>query len=91
MSTFDLLDVFGGRDNLVLMCEARDFYASEERMFIRFEVGGKVVVLFPIYGGKYGFLVYHLATFKEVADEHAENGAGVREIFERYTGYSLSF
>jgi hypothetical protein len=87
----DLLDVFGGQDNLRLMCEAEGFYENAERGFIRFKVGDKLVYLFSILDMEYVFIVYHLGTFVEIASERSENGAGVRALFERYTGYSLSF
>lgn len=87
----DLLEVFGGRDNLVLMCEARGFYEDVDQVFIRFEVGDKLVYLSPISVEGYGLLVYHLDTLATIADEHAKNGVSVRALFERYTGYSLSF
>ena len=90
MGPFDLFDVLGGRDNLRLMCEAEGFYEYKVRGLVRFTVGGKHVCLSSCIGG-YGIYVYDMETGTMTQEGLAKDAEEVRELFERYTGYSLSF
>ena len=85
-----LFDVLGGRDNLRLMCEAEGFYVNEEREFVRFTMDGKHVWLTKCFGG-YGISIWSIEAKTMMLEEVAETEIEARRLFERYTGYSLSF
>jgi hypothetical protein len=85
----DLFDVFGGRDNLVLMCDAKDFYENKEKEYIRFSLKDEYVWLFPCNAG-YGLYFWN----KDKKQDYcvtAPDAPGIRKKFETHTGYSLSF
>jgi hypothetical protein len=89
MSTSDLLDVFGGQDNLILMCGAKDFCENKERESIRFTVDSCYVWIMSCAAG-YGLYLWNPDTL----EEFCVTGSDVLQIrrgFETHTGYSLSF
>ena len=91
METNDLLEVFGGRDNLVLMCEARDFYEDKGREFIRFTLrGGRHVWLCSKYAD-YIIYLYDKEAGTMVLNGEIGSARRMQELFECYSGYSLSF
>lgn len=91
METSNLWDVFGGRDNLVLMCEAGDFYEDKGREFIRFTLrGGRHVWLCSKYTD-YIIYLYDRETETMVLDGGIGSARRMQELFERYSGYTLSF
>ena len=91
MLTSDLFEVFGGQDNLRLMCEAEGFYENAERGFIRFTLRGSRHVWLCARYGEYIIYLYDRETGTMVLDGKTGSKRGVQELFERYTGYSLSF
>ena len=90
----DLLEVFGGRDNLELMCGATLFH-REARNRISFHVGTyKIRIKIKTRGGV--AILYYLDIFEGVSGKTAGHAYttcpdSVRRMFERYTGYVLSF
>jgi hypothetical protein len=89
METNNLWDVFGGQDNLRLMCEAEGFYENAERGFIRFTLRGGEHVWLCSSCKEYIIYLYDKGTM--VLDGEIGSKRGVQELFERYSGYSLSF
>ena len=88
METNDLLDVFGGRDNLRLMCGAKRFRYGEGR--VSFWVGDHIVRLHK--GGDYRTLqVQERKTRITLCEYTTLWPSAIRDRFERYTGYALSF
>lgn len=88
METNNLLEVFSGQDNLKLMCGAKRFRYGEGR--VSFWVGDYIVRLQK--GSQYYTLQVQVRmtriTMCEYTVLHPEI---IRDMFERYTGYSLSF
>ena len=87
----DLLEVFGGRDNLELMCGATRFH-KEARNRISFRVDTYLVRL--VITDRIN--VYNLEIFDELSGEmigyaYTTYPDRVRDNFERHTGYALSF
>jgi hypothetical protein len=91
MLASDLFDVFGGQDNLRLMCEAEGFYENAERGFIRFTLGGGRHVWLCSGYAEYVIYLYDKETGTMVLDGKIGSKREVQELFERYSGYSLSF
>jgi hypothetical protein len=90
MQPLDLFDALGGRDNLRLMCEAEEFYEYKVRGLVRFTVSDKYVWLSSCVGG-YAIYVYDIEAGTMSQEGLARDAEGLRELFERYTGYSLGF
>jgi hypothetical protein len=90
----DLLDVFGGQDNLRLMCAATRFH-KESRNSVSFHVGTyKIRIKIKTRGGV--AILYYLDIFEGVSGKPAGHAYttcpdSVRGMFERHTGYALSF
>jgi hypothetical protein len=87
----DLLEVFGGQDNLRLMCGATRF-RKEARNRISFRVDKYLVSLVIAEGVS----VYVLKIFDEISGVTVGHACAafpdrVRYYFEHHTGYSLSF
>ena len=87
----DLFDVFGGRDNLRLMCGAKDFQMG---------VGGDWACFdFDLYRVDfhvnplpyYGMSIKEIGRGRVVFDGYYLTLEQTREAFEEYTGHSLSF
>jgi hypothetical protein len=91
METNNLWNVFGGQDNLVLMCEAKGFYENTERGFIRFTLGGASMCWLCSGYRDYIIYLYDKGAGTMVLDGVIGNKRGVQELFERYSGYTLSF
>jgi hypothetical protein len=91
METNNLWNVFGGQDNLRLMCEAEGFYENAERGFIRFTLRGSRYVWLCSRYEEYMIYLYDKETETMVLDWKTGSKRGVQELFERYSGYSLSF
>lgn len=88
METNNLLEVFGGRDNLRLMCGAKRFRYGEGR--VSFWVGDYIVWLHK--GSLYYSLHVQVRMTRITMCEYTVLWPeAIREAFERYTGYSLSF
>lgn len=84
----DLLEVFGGRDNLVLMCGAKRFRYGKGR--VSFWVGEDIVRLKK--SGICYTLQVQVRKTRITLYEYTTLWPGVvREKFERYSGYTLSF
>lgn len=91
METNDLLEVFGGRDNLRLMCGATRF-RKEARNRISFRVDGRLIMLI-VTDRK---LLYNLEIFDRVSGKmvccaFSTEWDHIRGKFEYHTGYVLSF
>jgi len=87
METNDLLGVFGGRDNLVLMCGAKRFRYGRGR--VSFWVGENIVRLKK--SGIYCTLQVQERKTRITLCEYTTLWPSViRDMFERYSGYSLS-
>jgi hypothetical protein len=84
----DLLDVFGGQDNLRLMCGAKRFRYGRGR--VSFWVGEDIVRLKK--GGIYYTLQVQCRKTCQTRSMYSTLWPGVvRQKFEHYSGYSLSF
>jgi hypothetical protein len=94
METNDLLEVFGGQDNLRLMCGATRFH-KEARNCMSFHVGTyKIRIEIKTKGGV--AILYYLDIFEEgsrktVGHSYTTYPDHVRDRFEHHTGYTLSF
>jgi hypothetical protein len=86
----DLFEVFGGRDNLRLMCNAKRFRVTMGGCQVSFWVGDDIVRLQG--GGVYYVIQVQNRKTKETRSQHTtlyvEN---IRSKFEQVTGYSLGF
>lgn len=91
MSTSDLFDVFGGEDNLRLMCGAENFRGSAGGDWACFELNHLMVQLFHREPGHYGLFIKHIGVGRVVVNESYLTPEQTREAFEGYSGYSLSF
>lgn len=91
MSTSDPLDVFGGEDNLRLMCGAENFRRTAGGGLACFEFNFLMVQIFVIEPDFYGLLIRHIGKMRVVLNESYLTHEQTREAFEEYTGYSLSF
>ena len=91
MSTSDLFDVFGGEDNLRLMCGVENFCRSAGGSWACFELNSLRVNLSLIEPGLYGLFIKHIGRMRVVVNEQYLTPEQTREAFEKYTGYSLSF
>lgn len=90
METDDLLEVFGGRDNLRLMCGAIRFRVTGGGCRVSFWVGDYIVRLKK--GGIYYTLQVQVRKTRITMCEYTILWPEViRAAFERYTGYVLSF
>jgi hypothetical protein len=90
----DLLDVFGGQDNLVLMCGVTQFH-KEARNCVSFYVDIYRVRL-QLNTSARRLPMYHLGIFDRVSGKtidhvYTNSQCLVRDRFECHTGYSLSF
>jgi hypothetical protein len=93
----DLLDVFGGQDNLVLMCEARRFKRDGDRS-VSFWVGPYIV---RVSKGTYTdcngiYYPYHLYIFHRKTKDCPCNRDIysvdlAQSVFSRCTGFVLEF
>ena len=88
METDDLLEVFGGRENLRLMCGATRFRYGKGR--VSFWVGENIVRLRRVERF-YILLVQERRTRITLCQYTSTWSEVIRERFERYSGYSLSF
>jgi hypothetical protein len=89
METDDLLEVFGGRDNLRLMCDAKRFRVTSGGCRVSFWVGDDIVRL---QRGRYFEIRVQNRKTKETRSQHTTPYAEkVRSKFEHFTGYSLGF
>jgi hypothetical protein len=86
----DLLDVFGGRDNLCLMCDAKRFRVTGGGCRVSFWVGDDIVRL-----AKIGYVYFIQVQVRKSRDTgfiyHTLYPDVIREKFEHFTGYSLGF
>ena len=89
METNDLLDVFGGQDNLRLMCGAIRFRYGKGR--VSFWVGDHIVRLRKEGGDYLTFQVQVRKTCIPLCEYTTMCPEIIRAEFERYTGYALSF
>lgn len=90
METNDLLDVFGGRDNLRLMCGAKRFRVTGGECRVSFWVGDYIVRLQK--GNIYYTIQIQVRKARITLCEWTTLWPeSIREEFERYTGYALSF
>ena len=95
MTPDQLLEVLGGKDLLVMMCDAKRFSAGDGGNSVKFWVGPYIVEISLDYpkgwiGPRYTLTVRNRKT------KNSDLGIGMgnltmRRLFERYTGYSLSF
>jgi hypothetical protein len=86
----DLLDVFGGRDNLCLMCDAKRFRVTGGGCRVSFWVGDDIVRLSK--SGIYYSIYVQIRKSGETRSMFCTlSPEVVREKFEHYTGYSLGF
>ena len=88
METNDLLEVFGGRDNLRLMCGAIRFRYGKGR--VSFWVSEHIVRLHK----RESFYIVQVQVRKTripLCDYTSICPEVIRDRFERYTGYVLSF
>lgn len=93
MTSDQLLEVLGGRDLLVMMCDAKRFSAGVNS--VKFWVGPYIVTL-SYLPNDFGTCAYRLEIFDVVSglmvgNAYTTDKDFVRERFEEYTGYSLSF
>ncbi len=92
MTSDQLLEVLGGQDLLVMMCDAKRFSAGEDS--VKFWVGPYIVEL--TYSQNYPdnwiyvLDVKHRKT-KFNSTDVGYNPENIRRVFEHLTGYSLSF
>jgi hypothetical protein len=91
MSTSDLFDVFGGEDNLRLMCEAENFRRSKGGSWACFELNHLWVQICLREPGVYGIFIQDTRRGRVVVNESYMTPEQTRGAFEEYTGYSLSF
>lgn len=86
----DLFEVFGGRDNLRLMCGAKRFRVTMDGCQVSFWVGDDIVRLQG--GGVYYVILVQDRRTKRTRSQYTslfvEN---IRRKFEQVTGYSLDF
>jgi hypothetical protein len=97
MSTSDLLDVFGGQDNLILMCDARRFKRDGDRS-VSFWVGPYIVRVskgtYTDYKGLYHpyFMgIRHRKTKMISCTGHFLRPEHVQFQFVQNTGFVLEF
>lgn len=90
METDDLLEVFGGRDNLRLMCDAKRFRVTGGGCRVSFWVGDDIVRL-QKGGIHYTIQVQVRKTSENKWRYCTRRTSVIRDMFEQYTGYSLSF
>ena len=98
MTPDQLLEVLGGKDLLVMMCDAKRFSAGKDS--VKFWVGPYIVELSFVYPtarsdngvsvGRYWLVVKHRKTKMNTGVERY-SGDGILRGFEDLTGYSLSF
>jgi hypothetical protein len=69
METNNLWDVFGGQDNLVLMCEARRFIKGVKQDWACFEFDLYRVDLITCTPRYYGIFIKHMGTGRVVVNE----------------------
>ena len=88
----DLFEVFGGRDNLRLMCNAKRFRVTMGGCQVSFWVGEDIVRLRKCPSSVYYVLMVQNRVTK-VTHSHCTNIPAERipEMFELFTGHSLSF
>lgn len=95
----DLLEVFGGRDNLELMCGATRFHKeARNRISFRFDAY-RIKLTITVNTSAYSTIsmnAYRLEIFDVVSGlmvghAYTTDKDFLRERFEEYTGYSLSF
>jgi hypothetical protein len=90
METDDLLEVFGGRDNLRLMCGAKRFRVTGGGCRVSFWVGDDIVRLQK--GGIYYTIQVQVRKTSENKWRYCTLWPSViRDMFEQCTGYALSF
>ncbi len=95
MTPDELLDLLGGRDLLVMMCDANEFIVVKDG--VKFWVGPCIVKLsyIPVTESKVTVIKYriYVKNCKTKSVNFAERfyGENIRPIFEVLTGYSLSF
>lgn len=88
----DLLEVFGGRDNLELMCGATRFRKESLNSMIFHVDTYKIRIEIKTKGGV--AILYFLDIMKfegTVGHAYTTCPDRIRESFEHYTGYTLSF
>ncbi len=95
MTSDQLLEVLGGKDLLVMMCDAKRFSAEKGGGSVKFWVGPYIVEISLDYPKGWIAPRYTL-TVRNRKTKNSDWGVGVdnntmRRLFERYTGYSLSF
>ena len=91
----DLLEVFGGRDNLRLMCGATRFRKeARNRISFRFDtyrIKLTITVSMNLTVVAYRLEIFDVVSGLMVGHAYTIDKDLVRERFEEYTGYSLSF
>jgi hypothetical protein len=97
MTSNQLLEVLGGQDLLVMMCDAKRFSVGEfnyKEASVKFWAGPYIVKLtysLSDYAGfRYVLDVKHRKTkFNNIVERF--NPEDIRKLFEHLTGYTLSF
>lgn len=86
----DLFEVFGGRDNLRLMCDAKRFRVTMGGCQVSFWVGEDIVRLQG--GGVYYVICVQNRNTRQTRSQYSSLYAeNIRSKFEQVTGYSLGF
>jgi len=92
MMSDQLLEVLGGQDLLVMMCDAKRFSAEGDS--VKFWVGPYIVEL--TYSQNYPGVWMYVLNVKHRKTKFKGTGVrsspeGIQQVFEHLTGYSLSF
>ena len=87
---YDLFDVFGGRDNLRLMCGASRFRTTREGGNISFWVGEDIIRVAKA-GFYYCIMVQNRKTRQTRSIHMTHHVSVIGEKFEHFTGYVLNF
>ncbi len=86
----DIFEVFGGRDNLRLMCDAKRFRVTGEGCRVSFWVGDYIVRLHK--GNIYYTIQIQVRKTRITLCEYTTSWPKtIRLMFERYTEHALSF
>lgn len=86
----DLLGVFGGWDNLRMMCDATNLH-KEARNRVKFCVGQHIIILKIRPGPLYDLTIWSEDSGDFIGYAYTDCQETVRKSFKYYTGYSLSF
>lgn len=86
----DLLDIFGGRENLQLMCNAKRFRTTRNGRNVSFWVGEDIIRVSKT-GFYYCLMVQNRKTRQTRSLHTTHHVEVIREKFEHLTGYVLYF